>query len=252
MAPREVPSRVIACSYADSGATGAGTSVGSPLGQSRIISDGLDQLAGRLAGMPAWYADGEPTFCTQVGGPAANYLLGLSYPSGTMWVSTATDPNACSGTTNGDFVSRTSLGKDVAYALSTGRWGQSTESWEIIGTWSPVDVPWPAADASDVPGLGNLTFQPDGSLLANDGLNELVGKYRVYDSERFVGHLGKGDADGCLLAGGLAPSGGLACRRVPIAELIDAAKLVRVTDGRLILLDESGRELASFDRAPGP
>jgi hypothetical protein len=48
--------------------------------------------------------------CTAIAGPQTDYLIGLSYPGATLWVSTADEPNACTPTFNGEFTSQTYLG----------------------------------------------------------------------------------------------------------------------------------------------
>jgi len=52
-------------------------------------------------------ASGSPEMCTEIAGPATQYLLALRYGQGVVWVSTEVEPNHCADATNGTFTAST-------------------------------------------------------------------------------------------------------------------------------------------------
>lgn len=54
--------------------------------------------------------DGSPRACTQMAGDETAYLVGARYADAIVWVAAKADPNSCSSSTNGDFLSRAPVG----------------------------------------------------------------------------------------------------------------------------------------------
>ena len=50
------------------------------------------------------------------------FAIGLSYPDGTIWITTEDDPNYCTDTSNGEFVSSVYVGDQVAASYEARRW----------------------------------------------------------------------------------------------------------------------------------
>ena len=117
LVPVDVPARALVCAYP--GTNYEKKQSGWKLGSGRTLSAGLDRLAAELTWLPRGRARGG--VCSAVGGPQTDYLIGLSYPGGVVWVSSADEPNQCIGTSNGNFASRFGLG-DLTAAIDTGRW----------------------------------------------------------------------------------------------------------------------------------
>lgn len=57
--------------------------------------------------------DGSPRPCTQMAGDETAHLVGARYADAIVWVAALADANRCSGSTNGDFLSRAPLGVDL-------------------------------------------------------------------------------------------------------------------------------------------
>lgn len=79
--------------------------------------------------------EGAGRSCTQVGGELVPHLVRFDYADGSVWVSAAQEPNSCTDSGNGAFVTGVHLGDRLATAFDTGR-------------WSPAPVPercWPGA-----------------------------------------------------------------------------------------------------------
>jgi hypothetical protein len=117
LVPQKTPSSALICAYAGSNEVKQ---------QSGWALSGQKSLAGNLAGLAAqlsWQGrrlPGQKFFCAGVGGPQTNYLIGLTYSGGTMWVA-ATD-DACIPASNGEFTSTGAIGPEVSKAFSSGRW----------------------------------------------------------------------------------------------------------------------------------
>lgn len=92
--------------------------------EGQVELSGLDAVPGDLA-LPA-KLPGESHACTAVGGPSTPYLLRLDYPSGTVWVGSHDEVNACVDTTNGAFTSSIYIGRDLAASYVAHRWQQAT------------------------------------------------------------------------------------------------------------------------------
>ena len=112
LAPLQVPSQLVVCRY-------RGNNVLQLTG-SRQVRVGLATAGTELAWSPR--AMGGPTTCTAIAGRHTPYLIGLRYPSGVLWVTTAYDVNGCEVTSNGSFTTATYVGNDVDHAFSTGVW----------------------------------------------------------------------------------------------------------------------------------
>jgi hypothetical protein len=118
LVPAATPSSAVVCAYRGSNMDKV---------QSGWALSGQRQLSGDLAGIAelAWSPrkpGGQPMMCTDMGGPQTNYLLGLTYPDGTEWVSATDEPNGCVGTTNGDFNSLSNAGAQVGASFAAGSW----------------------------------------------------------------------------------------------------------------------------------
>jgi hypothetical protein len=55
--------------------------------------------------------------CTAMGGDETVHLIGSRYPDAIVWVAAKADPNACSKSTNGDFVSSAAVGSRLGAVL---------------------------------------------------------------------------------------------------------------------------------------
>jgi hypothetical protein len=117
LAPTQPPLRALLCAYRRNRlSAGPGRLL---LSQSRVLSGGLDRLAADLSWAPRLLA-GEVHHCKPPTGQRTGYLIGLTYPRGTLWVSTSTE--SCTGTDNGEFTSPASFAAQVGAALVTGTW----------------------------------------------------------------------------------------------------------------------------------
>jgi hypothetical protein len=136
LAPRQAPARVVVCAY---------IGPGSPAGVSGSVV-----LTGDLAGVasdlswapPAIPGHGRPCALNLLPTDGDYYLIGLNYPTGTLWV--AAPANHCAGASNGLF---TSDAHAAALAIA----------WRKAGRW----VPRPATDrdACNPTGFGRLGQQ---------------------------------------------------------------------------------------------
>lgn len=112
LAPLQTPSQLVVCRYRGSNVL--------QLTGSRQVRFGLSTAGSELAWSPP--ATGGPRNCTAIGGRYTPYLLGLRYPSGVLWVTTAYDVNGCVVTSNGSFTSDAYVGTEVEHAYATGVW----------------------------------------------------------------------------------------------------------------------------------
>ena len=55
--------------------------------------------------------------CTAMGGDETVHLIGSRYPDAIVWVAAKADPNGCSQSTNGDFVSSAAVGSRLGAAF---------------------------------------------------------------------------------------------------------------------------------------
>jgi hypothetical protein len=124
LVPVQVPSAAVLCSY--KGAADSQAEAGSALSGTRQLTGSLQQIPQDLAWLPRKQSD-ETKMCTMMAGPSTRYLLGLTYPDGVVWVSTADDPNGCADTTNGTFVSPSGTGELARAAYESGGWSASPD-----------------------------------------------------------------------------------------------------------------------------
>jgi hypothetical protein len=85
-----------------------------------VLERGLDRIRTDLL-VPARVEAAERA-CTQIGGGQVPHLVRLRYADGELWLSAVQDPNRCTGTGNGDFVSSAYLGDRLAQAYDTAAW----------------------------------------------------------------------------------------------------------------------------------
>jgi hypothetical protein len=124
LVPQKTPSSALICAYV--GSNTAPQQTGWALSGRRPLTGGLTDLAGLLTWQPR-RVPGQEIPCTDMGGRQTNYLIGLSYSgAATIWVSATDDPNACVGTTNGEFASSGVVGPEVSTAFTSGRWPAPT------------------------------------------------------------------------------------------------------------------------------
>jgi hypothetical protein len=119
LVPPQPPTRAVLCAYSG---TNGDPQTGWLRDGSRVISGGLDRLAADLTLVSR--RPGGPISCTLMGGAQVNYLLGLNYENGTLWVSASDEPNHCVATSNGRFTAL-DVSADLAAAYESGTWGQS-------------------------------------------------------------------------------------------------------------------------------
>jgi len=112
LVPPQTPTQLVVCRY-------RGTNVLQLTG-SREVRVGLATAGTQLASSPR--SMGGPVSCTTSTGRHAPYLIGLRYPSGVLWVTTAYDANGCEVTSNGSFTSDAYVGNDADHAFATGVW----------------------------------------------------------------------------------------------------------------------------------
>lgn len=113
LVPQEVPTRVLVCGYLAADGT------------SRTGSIELGGDPARVANALSWLPralPGQSRACTTElrPGDGDTYLVGLAYPTGTVWVSAP--GNHCAGASNGVFATATNVGDSVARAYAARRW----------------------------------------------------------------------------------------------------------------------------------
>jgi len=112
LVPTTAPARAVVCAYLHQD---AGRLTGS-----RVVDSGLGTIPDTLAWLPPQGA--APQACTADLRPTDGdaYLIGLSYPSGTLWV--AAPGNHCLGSSNGRFTTRAHVATDAIAAYRSGGW----------------------------------------------------------------------------------------------------------------------------------
>jgi hypothetical protein len=122
LVPLQPPQRALVCTSGGESIFASRRAGGSP-GRippgGRVLSSGLDRLAEDLSRLPRKLPGQGPT-CSG-GAPPTEYLIGLTYPDGTVWVWTADVPN-CSEISNGEFTSGVNMGRQVAASYAAGAW----------------------------------------------------------------------------------------------------------------------------------
>lgn len=121
LVPPGVPTSAVICSYP------AGTNMDQqvagktfPLATSTTLAAGLDRIPNDLGYQMR--ARSSVRACTAAGGPVTNQLLGLTYPTGTVWVAAQDDPNNCSTTSNGTFTADPAFGRVLTDSAKQARW----------------------------------------------------------------------------------------------------------------------------------
>jgi hypothetical protein len=89
------------------------------------------ELTDLLAWAPRW--NGQPQVCTMMAGNETAYLVGAMYGDAIVWVAAKDDPNSCSQSTNGDFVSGAALGVPI-HAMFGGGEPTPTQPDACVGT----------------------------------------------------------------------------------------------------------------------
>lgn len=85
-----------------------------------VLTEGLNGLRHDL--LVPEELDGREQVCTLIGGGRVPHLMRLTYADGDLWVSAVQDPNSCTNTGNGDFVSSAYLGDRLATAYDGRSW----------------------------------------------------------------------------------------------------------------------------------
>ena len=110
------PIRAVAlCSY---DGTNMSPLAGRPLVEHRVLTGAFDSLTAGLR----WEPPGSAGACTLTGGAETDFLLGLTYDNGVLWIHSAKDPNDCTRTTNGAFTASVNDGAQFAAVLAAGHW----------------------------------------------------------------------------------------------------------------------------------
>jgi hypothetical protein len=115
LVPLQTPSRALVCGYESQ--RFSATRAGMPLTGTAALGRDLSRLPGALAWLPRTLP-GQSVACLSDARAidSHSYLIGLTYPGGTMWVSAP--GNHCDGATNGSFVTSTNLATFAAAALT--------------------------------------------------------------------------------------------------------------------------------------
>jgi len=121
LVPQQAPSQALICAYGLSAANPGATE--STLKGSRHLTGPLDALAADLTWLPR-QPHGSTYACggMGIGIERTNYLIGLTYPSGTEWVSSTDDEGNCTTTSNGRFASQVNIGSYVTAAYRSTKW----------------------------------------------------------------------------------------------------------------------------------
>jgi len=120
MVPQQAPSRAMICAYKVG--SESGRSATSALTGTRQLAGPLAELASDLTWLPR-QLHGTSYACAGIGlGEQTNYLLGLTYPTGTQWVSSTDDVSDCTTTSNGPFTSQVNIGGQIAASYRSATW----------------------------------------------------------------------------------------------------------------------------------
>lgn len=171
LVPRRAPSSAVMCAYA--GTNTDKQQSGWKLSGRRVLTGGLGELAGLLSWQLRGPAFGNPqVLCTDIGGKQVNYLIRLTYQGGgRLWVAATDDPNACVGTSNGDFFGVGNVGWYATKAFASGRWPARTP----ISCQRGGDVHRLGQDAAMVPpGSVKMLICAHGGRTLTSGYQDLV------------------------------------------------------------------------------
>ncbi|HET7399588.1 MAG TPA: hypothetical protein VFJ94_13810 [Intrasporangium sp.] len=110
--PTREPASVVVCRYPVLELRSPGLRPPFALARRSVLPvDARRRLVDELAWAPRF--TGTARACTAIGGDEAVQLVGAAYGDGVVWVAAKSDPNDCAMATNGDFVSRASLGRVI-------------------------------------------------------------------------------------------------------------------------------------------
>jgi hypothetical protein len=119
LVPEDTPTSAVICAYVNPASITSDP--GGPLSGTRTLTSGLSTLAVDLAWSPRLLPD-QGIGCAGVGlTPEPGYLLGLTYPTGTEWVSSAIT-GGCPSSSNGVFVTPTNIAYQVQASYAAGTW----------------------------------------------------------------------------------------------------------------------------------
>jgi hypothetical protein len=112
LVPQELPAHVVVCGYLEENTTA--------LTQQRQLTGDLSIIPATFSWLPG--SDMASAYCAGYLGPyvPGNYLFGISYPDGTVWISAPRQ--TCDGASNGQFMAADNLSQYARDALSTGTW----------------------------------------------------------------------------------------------------------------------------------
>ena len=115
LVPDADPVEALVCRYGD-----VFDAESAPLQGEVLLEAGLDRIRTDLL-VPA-RVEGAERACTQIGGGFVPHLVRLRYPDGELWLSAVQEPNSCTETGNGAFVSSAYLGDRLARAYDSATW----------------------------------------------------------------------------------------------------------------------------------
>ena len=172
LVPDADPVEALVCRYGDvSGAGGAAL-----VGEVRLEA-GLDRVGADLL-LPA-RVEGAQRACTRVGGAVVPHLVRLRYADGELWLSARQEPDGCTASGNGRFVTSTYLGDRLAQAYDARAW--------------PVRDPDPCAEGAGRAGQEQALVPPGWASLvacAADGSRREVDPDRAAQVASLLGQLG--------------------------------------------------------------
>jgi hypothetical protein len=173
LVPDADPVEALVCRYGD--VSGAG---GAPLDGEVRLEAGLDRIRTDLL-LPARVEGAQPA-CAEVGGAVVPHLVRLRYADGELWLSARQEPNGCTASGNGRFVTSAYLGDRLAQAYDARAW--------------PVRDPDPCAEGGSGRAGQEQALVPPGwaSLVAcaEDGGRREVDPDRAAQVASLLGQLG--------------------------------------------------------------
>lgn len=147
--PPDAPASLAVCRYPVLDITMT-TPIASPYAvERRTVPDAA--VRARIVGTLTWAPEdtGHGRVCTLIGGDETVYLVGATYDEAVIWVAARSDPNSCSGATNGHFTSRerseslSRLSSGAAAGSGARRVGATRAPWAgwvTPGHWRPKEI----------------------------------------------------------------------------------------------------------------
>ena len=122
LVPDVTPTRAVICAYLPPNppASPPAETAGAALTGSVQLSGDLSGIPADLTWMPRELTTSRPCDAMLASTDADNYLLGLTYADGTLWVGVPGDH--CTGSSNGRFVSTANLRAQTAASYAAGTW----------------------------------------------------------------------------------------------------------------------------------